>query len=405
MNSLAKITILGDALCDYEMSHRLQLYQDEKGNYDFHSVFSRLKPFLQASDFVLANLETPISLNNEKLTDSLWQFYSPYEFAQALHDCGVDCVSTANNHCLDRGIPGVESTIQSLDKIGLKHFGTRMPGQKACPLICEVQGIRIGLLSFTYGTNAVTNHQYLRWKNRHVVDLLQEQEGWSDKWNMWKRYAQKRPGGRIARLWNQTALRMHPENDGKEWFEQCSFASYRLHLARKQIKWLKQQNVDVILVQLHIGGQYNCEPSAYTKKMVDWFLQEGCDVVIGNHEHVVHGFRYDPGTKQIGTYAIGNLVGSAGTLAPPYDRNADYSIALHVYVNTVSKEIDKYTYSILKTTVDTQERLYVEPAEQGQDLKTEQKAVQSSAAVIEMFTCNNGWIQREKWESENERAY
>ena len=400
MNSLAKITILGDALCDYEMSRRLQLYRDERGKYDFHSVFTRLKSFLRASDFVIANLETPISRNDEDLTNSLWRFNSPYEFAQALHDCGVHCVSTANNHCLDRGMPGVESTIRSLDEIGLQHFGTRMPGEKARPLICEVKGIRIGLLSFTYGTNAVTNHQYLSWKNRHVVDLLQEQEGWSDKWNLWKQYARKRPGGRIAKLWNQLDLRMHPENEGKEWFEQCSFASYRLYLARKQISWLKRQKVDLILVQLHVGGQYNQEPSAYTKKMVDWFLREGCDVVIGNHEHVVHGFRYDPATKQIGTYAIGNLVGSAGTLTPPYDRYADCSIALHVYVDMESKKIAKYTYSVLKTTADAQERLYVEPVEKKEALLGNNESGQEAALeTIKATFCGEYQIQYEPFPS------
>lgn len=392
MDRNLKITILGDILCDFEMSKRLSLYQNPQGQYDFHSVFAPLQPFLAPSDIVIANLETPISIDNQNLTNSQWQFFSPFEFAQAVHNCGVKCVSTANNHCLDRGISGIESTINSLDKIGLYHFGTRLPSQAAKPFTYSFAGVKLGLLAFTYGTNAVSNHEYLNWKNHRIVDLLQEQEGWFDKWNLWKKYAQKRPGGRVARLYQKASHQLHPENVNLEWFEQHSFDFYRKHLAREQIKHLKQEKCDLILAQIHVGGQYNERPSPYTKNTVSWFLNQGCNVVVGNHEHVIHNFDLRNNTMQIGTYAIGNCLGSAGTFHPPYDRCADHSIALHLYLDTDTKQISKYTFSVLQTVKNADGTLCVWPSFdylQFCTLKEKEKQTEQLLKAAELFTGNH----------------
>lgn len=40
---------------------------------------------------------------------------------------------------------------------------------------------------------------------------------------------------------------------------------------------------------MHIGGQYNESPSAYTKRMAKWLHKHNCEIVIANHEHVIHG--------------------------------------------------------------------------------------------------------------------
>lgn len=134
-----------------------------------------MKEYFNQSDYVLANLETPISFNNEGLTSENYRFNSPYEFAQSVFNSGIKFVAAANNHCLDRGTEGVKSTVQSLDKIGFKHTGIFYDTKRE-PLTINVNGIRFGMLSYTYGTNAFSNNVYLKRKNRYMVNMFQDHE-------------------------------------------------------------------------------------------------------------------------------------------------------------------------------------------------------------------------------------
>ena len=154
-----KVTFLGDVMCQGPM---LKAYSTGDGKYDFSEVFAGVKGLLAESDYVFANLETPIAPDNQDLTHELYSFCSPHEFAEAAKAAGIDFVFTANNHCLDRGPAGIPRTVAALDKIGLPHTGTFATAQdSAKPVIVDVKGFKIGVLSYTYGSNAFANHQYL----------------------------------------------------------------------------------------------------------------------------------------------------------------------------------------------------------------------------------------------------
>ena len=169
-----KVTFLGDVMCQGPM---LKAYSTGDGKYDFSEVFAGVKGLLAESDYVFANLETPIAPDNQDLTHERYAFCSPHEFAEAAKAAGIDFVFTANNHCLDRGPAGIPRTVAALDKIGLPHTGTFATAQDAAkPLVVDVKGFRIGVLSYTYGSNAFANHQYLSETNRFMVNLFQEQE-------------------------------------------------------------------------------------------------------------------------------------------------------------------------------------------------------------------------------------
>lgn len=90
------------------------------------NILDNLKPigdYLLNFDLVVGNLETPFS-NNKKI----WGAKSSYictdprniELLQALH---IDAVSIANNHMYDFGKEGFNTTIEILDKAGIKWFG------------------------------------------------------------------------------------------------------------------------------------------------------------------------------------------------------------------------------------------------------------------------------------------
>lgn len=357
---MIKLTFLGDAMCDKPMADRLVCYQKAPGGeYDFSDSFAPVRSMLEKSDYVMVNLETPISQHKEMLTNRKWEFCTDISYAKALKENGVDYVATANNHCLDRGLQGIQTTIECLDALGLDHSGTYLPGTLRKPLIVTCGTLKLGILSYTYGTNAVTNKQYLPWSCRKTVDLLQEQEGKLLPIDPLHRYLCRRPGGRIQRLRDVLSCRIWPENAKREWFEWETFNGYRKHLLSKDIRWIRKHGADKIAIFLHIGGQYNLKPNSFTQKMTRWLEKKKVDFIIANHEHVIHGSKWKNG--QITTYALGNFLGSIGVFDSPMDRQAEYSIAVHCYIDSDTKEMRKVTYSVLKTVLGTDERLSVWP--------------------------------------------
>lgn len=116
---MIRLTFLGDVMCK---SQTISAYKTLDG-YNFNVIFDKMKSYFDKSNYVLANLETPISFTNNNLTTERFCFNSPYEFAESAFKSGIKFVATANNHCLDRGIDGIKSTIKSLDIIGLEHTG------------------------------------------------------------------------------------------------------------------------------------------------------------------------------------------------------------------------------------------------------------------------------------------
>jgi len=74
---------------------------------------------------------------------------------------GVDVVSTANNHALDRHSLGADRTIESLDHYGLAHTGTRRSdGSGSWYTTTTAGNIRIAWLACTYGTNGIRDAEH-----------------------------------------------------------------------------------------------------------------------------------------------------------------------------------------------------------------------------------------------------
>lgn len=379
---VVKLTFLGDAMWDWNMSCQLEQYRNNSGDgYDFSETFRPMEGFLAKSDYVMLNLETPISADASQMTQKRWEFCTSIAYARALKESGVDYAATANNHCLDRGIEGLASTVSCLDAVGLDHSGTYVPGKRRKPLIVEAEGLKLGILSYTYGTNAVSNGMYLPFRYRRAVDMVQEQEGKLVPLDPLHWYLRRRPGGRVQRFRDRLSCRIWPENRGKQWYEHVNWCGYRKSLLAKDIRCLRRHGADKIAVFLHIGGQYNQKPNAFTKRMTQWLEEKGVEFVIANHEHVIHGSKRRE--NGLTTYALGNYLGSAGVLKEPMDRRSQYSIAAHAYVEVGSKKIERITYSVLKTVYTEKGKFQVWPvAKLLQTLSEEERAHTEKEALL-----------------------
>ena len=156
---MKKVTFLGDIMCEPIM---LKTAKTREGTFDFDGVFCNIKGMLNESDFVIGNLETPLAGEGSGFVNELFSFNAPDEFAQAIKNAGIDFLSTANNHCMDRGIEGLKRTVYVLDEIGLAHDGTYDDSSaEHNAFLVDIGDTRIAIVPFTYGTNYALHHRAL----------------------------------------------------------------------------------------------------------------------------------------------------------------------------------------------------------------------------------------------------
>lgn len=344
MTKTIRITFIGDVMCKARM---LAAYGDGAEGYDFAPLFERMAPYFAESDLTVANLETPISWDNAGLTTERFCFCSPREFADAVKGCGIGVVSTANNHCLDRGIAGIESTVESLDVAGLAHTGVFSDPARRAPLVVDVGGLRVGFLSYTYGTNAFANGCYLPKEEPWRVNLFQDQE----LSRPFERFRYRRAGLLPVRALNK-AISLFSENQRRPVYERREPSRKRMAMLADDIVRMRSEEPDLVVMCMHAGGQYNPEVTEDTRALATWLLDNGVDIVAGTHEHVVHGGDFSRPDGRVATYCLGNFDGVAGVYDDPFDKMAEYSIAWNLYLDpsqTGPEAISKMGFSVLKS--------------------------------------------------------
>ena len=114
------MSVIGDIMC-----HNTQ-YKDaytSNDSYDFSYVFKDIKNYISEADIAVGNLETTFA-GKARGYSNYPTFNTPEQLAHNLKDFGIDVVSTANNHCMDKNFSGLVSTLNYLDDAGIAHMGT-----------------------------------------------------------------------------------------------------------------------------------------------------------------------------------------------------------------------------------------------------------------------------------------
>ena len=199
-------------------------------------------------------------------------------------------------------------------------------------------------MAYTYGTNAFANHVYLKSKDKNVkVNLFQGQE--LNNIFVRKLYQSKKLVIRAIRKIVR-ALGLFQIN--KMVYERVEKSrKYRREIKRK-IQKCKKAGADCVIMCMHEGGQYNEQPIKKTRRTVEFLIKNGIDLVVGNHEHVIHPVKFEDG--KLVTFSLGNFVGTSGVLEEPFDKMSEYSILLNIYISKKYGKIyyDKYTFTIVK---------------------------------------------------------
>lgn len=342
MKDIIKLTFVGDVMCNREM---IGMFRQDN-SFEFNYLFEDIKEYLSESDYVVANLETPLSKNEEDFSNERYSFCSPIEFGYAIKNNGIDYVSTANNHCLDRGVNGLLNNINCLDIIPIKHTGTFSSHNREESIV-TVEDVNLGFLSYTYGTNAFANNQYLKRDQQYMVNLFQRQE----LSNPIRRYAYHHYNKISSKVINKCYRILRYKNSRLPIYEQRESRKKYIKKLSHDIRAIKEKS-DIVCMCIHMGGQYNEAHTKDSEQLMQLLFDEGVDIVIGNHEHVVHeGFFQKLDVNKVGVYCLGNFCSIAGVIQSPFDKMAEYSIIFHVFISKKTKEIQKVSFSITKSVM------------------------------------------------------
>lgn len=268
--SKLSLVMVGDALL------HSSVYNDayKNGVYDFSSQLEYIKPIIQKYDLAFYNQESILGGTSIGLSDYP-TFNSPQEFGDAMVDAGFNLVSLANNHTLDRGEKAVLNSCEYWKTKDVLTAGSYTSFEEANEIkIKEKNGIKYTLLSYTYGTNGI------------------------------------------------------PVPSGKEYLVNL----YSDEKAKEDIEKVKDK-VDIILVSMHWGTEYQTEPTEEQKRQANYLSSLGVDIIIGTHPHIIEPITYINDTLVI--YSLGNFISAQST-------NNDYNtmVELMTSVDIIKEEKD-----------------------------------------------------------------
>lgn len=213
-------------------------------------LFASVMNIFKQSDIVVANLENPlIEMGMGSPTIGKCTLRGDIGWADIIKESGISLVSLANNHMMDYGEEGLFSTIEILNRVGVKYVGAGINRDDADkPLILDVSGARVAFLSRS--SVVVTSRCYA---------------------------GVKTPG--VAFFDVQSTIEM---------IRQC------------------KKNADYVILFLHWGLEQYDYPSPEQRKLAAELVDSGVDLIIGHHPHVVQGV--EKINNSIVSYSAGNFV-------------------------------------------------------------------------------------------------
>ena len=238
----------------------------EDGTYNFDAVFENVKERIESADLALVNEEVIIG-GSELGVTGYPSFNAPYELGDALAEAGFDVVLHGTNHALDKGSRGLENCLRFWEEkhpeIAVLGINESAEAQEKI-FVYEQDGIRIAILNYTYGTNGIPMPETMP----YGVNLLQEE---------------------------------------------------------KVIEDLQQaeETADFVIVCPHWGTEYQLETSKEQEKWVKLFADNGADLVIGTHPHVIEPVEWyeEEDREMLVYYSLGNFVNwTSGTGAGTANR-------------------------------------------------------------------------------------
>lgn len=357
---MKKITFIGDIMCEEPL-----LKASRNGNnYDFSEVFAGCRMLFSQSDFVVGNLETVFAGRTAGYTKELFSFNTPDTFAEAMRKFGIDFVTTATNHALDRDIQGLIRTLDILDQVGIEHIGAYRTKDERNEIYTRTfDDVKVAFLNYTYGTNTYESPYYIADSEWYRLNLLMPQKYIIASKQRGIRSSTARALRKVVSERNilrvKKKLGRSYTNEYTDVLEESSVEELYLKRVRDDICKARKL-AEIIIVCLHIGGQFNRDPGTLVTHFVKQIQEAGADYIINTHAHVVQK------AEQIGNtfvaHCLGNFSISPSSVYVPHELKPEYSIALHLYLD--GGRVAKKSFSVLKIIEDKGHKITVKPVDE-----------------------------------------
>lgn len=257
------------------MSHEPQLraqYDSASGEYNYENNFKHVKHYIESADLALCNVETTFA---GKPYTGFPTFSSPDSLASALKGAGFDVGITSNNHMADRNLDGILRTLEVLGDQGIQTVGSVKEESEPRYLIQEVNGVKVGIVAFTYETGSGVGSTSL---NGNVLS-------------------------------EETAAHINSFN--------FNTLEEDLPRIKEAVDSAKAAGAQVIIAYYHWGEEYQQSANDAQKRLAQETADMGVDVIFASHPHVLQQAEYitakDSQKKVPVFYSMGNFISNQRT--------------------------------------------------------------------------------------------
>ncbi len=229
------------------------------GDIDFSHLFTYTQRTISEADIAIVNQE--VILGGAELGISGYPMFNTYyEVGDAIADAGFDVVLHATNHAVDKGKEGLINCISYWEEEhpDIVYLGIQDTQEERDTIyVTEQNGIKIAILNYTYGLNGLPLPEGMP----YAVNLMDKEQMAKD----------------IAKA---------------------------------------KEFSDFVVVCPHWGTEYVLKASSYQKDYAQFFLENGVDLVIGTHPHVIEPVEMlsdEEGNEMLVYYSLGNYVNSTAS--------------------------------------------------------------------------------------------
>lgn len=222
-------------------------YNSNSKEYDFSPIFNNISGYIKDADIVMGTMETGI------IDDEYSDINAPLEFARAVRNSGINLVTISHNHSLDNGVNGLKETRENLEKLGFDVLGDKFENSNTV-IVKEIKGAKIAFLTYT-------------------CFLDNESQKSKDELNCVNIYSEKQ--------------------------------------VKSDIKYAKEKDAEYICVMIHWGDAITQTISDEQKKIAEFLVDNGVDLIIGAHPSVVQKMEIKQnkdGENVFIAYSIGTYV-------------------------------------------------------------------------------------------------
>lgn len=243
-----------------------------ENGYNFDMMFENVKDEIEKADISIINQET-ILVEDPSRYSSYPTFGSPTEVGDSVAKAGFDVVAHASNHTYDKGTSGITDTLNFWKKNypDITVLGIHENEEESDISYLEKNNIKIAFVNYTYGLNGFK----LPEGKEYMIDILGNND------------------------------------EIKETLKEA------------------EENSDITIAILHIGTEYVYKPTNYHKEYVDFFIDNGADIVLCAHPHVLEPYDMvttENGNKGLVYYSLGNFISNQDEVPRLLGGMADFTI-------------------------------------------------------------------------------